>query len=160
MNRRVAPFAAALIFAAVFAAVASPATSEAPDPATVVTAADLQAVMGGAWKVTATTDDSNGLVCEETDGYRVVFVFLHPANGKTVAEFVPAYREQGETVEEVAGIGDAAMYRPQYGEATAQMKGAESGEPLWLSIQVHNVEDTGARKKLAVDLLRSAAAKL
>ena len=62
-------------------------------------------------------------------------------------------------MDEVAGVGDAAMYRPQYGEATAE-KNAKAGELLWLSVSVHNVEEPAARKKLAVELLRLAVARL
>ena len=129
----------------------------APDPDQVVTAVDLQKVFGGKW--TVSVPEPGVLMCEESGGSRIVNVYLSPADGKSVAEFVPAYREQGETVDEVAGVGDAAMYRPQYGEATVEKKDPKSGERLWLSVSVHNVDDPAARKKLAIDLVKLAASK-
>jgi hypothetical protein len=156
--RRFAPFAAALLTAALLAALPAPARAEAPDPAKVVTTADLQKVFGGKW--TASSPEPGVLICEEPDGVRVVHVYLFPANGKSVAEMAPGHRENGETVDDVAGVGDAAMYRPQYGEATAEKLDAKTGERLWLSLSVHNVDGPDARKRLAVALLRLAAAKL
>ena len=153
-----APFAVLLLSTALVAALPSPAFAGPPEPGTLVTPADLQKVLGGKW--TASSPEPGVLICEETEGYRIVHVYLSPANGKSVAEFAPAYREQGETVDEVAGVGEAAMYRPQYGEATAEKKDARTGELLWLSVSVHNVDDPAARKKLAVELAKLAAAKL
>ena len=156
-TRRLLPTAALLAFVLLTVAKA-PAFAGSPDPAKAVTAADLQKVLGGKWSVNS--PEPGVLICEETGGYRVVNVYLSPADGKSVAEFVPAYREQGETVDDVAGVGDAAMYRPQYGEATVEKKDAKSGERLWLSVSVHNVDDPAARKKLAVELVKLAAGKL
>jgi len=158
MERRFAAPAAVLLVTALALALPSPARAGAPDPASVVTTADLQKVFGGKW--TVSSPEPGVLICEETGGYRVVNVYLTPANGKTVAEFVPAYRDQGETVDEVAGVGEAAMYRPQYGEATVEKKDAKSGELLWLSVSVHNVDSPAERKKLAIDLVKLASAKL
>ena len=158
MKRPLAPLAALLLSSALVTALPAPVRAGSPEPSTVVSPADLQKVLGGKW--TARSPEPGVLICEETDGYRVVNVYLSPANGKSVAEFVPAYREQGETVDEVSGVGDAAMYRPQYGEATAEKMDARSGELLWLSVSVHNVDDPAARKKLAVELVKLAVGKL
>lgn len=157
MTRRPRPLAAALLVAFAAAAVPGAGRAEAPDPAKVISAADLAEVLGGTW--TTSSPEPGFLSCEQTDGYSIVQVYLYPANGKTVAEMLPGHRENGETVDEVPGLGDAAMYRPQYGEATVE-KRVESGETLWLSIAVHNVEDAGQRKELAIELARRAAARL
>jgi hypothetical protein len=157
MTRRDVPIFAAILFVAAVAGLVPAARAEAPDPARVLTPADLQQVLGGKW--TASSPEPGVLICEEQGGYRVVNVYLVPANGKTVASMMPGYREMGETVDEVAGVGDAAMYRPQYGEATVEKKGA-TGELLWLSVAVHNVDDAAQRKKLAVELARRGATKL
>jgi hypothetical protein len=150
-------FVFSCIFAIAFAALPALARAGAPEPGTVVTPADLGKVMGGSW--TTGSSEPGFLSCEEKGGYRVVHVYLYPANGKTVAEMMPGHRDNGETVDEVAGVGDAAMYRPQYGEATVEKKTA-AGEILWLSVAVHNVDDAAERKRLAVELARRAAARL
>jgi hypothetical protein len=158
MTRRPRSPVANLLFALVLAAAAGPLCAAAPDPAKIVSAADLAAVLGGTWSTSS--PEPGVLLCEETGrGYRIVNIYLHPANGKSVAELVPAYRDGGETIDEVADLGDAAMYRPQYGEATVE-KTSASGETLWLSISVHNVEDPAERKQRAVELARRVAAKL
>lgn len=158
MSQRLALRTAALLFAFASLGFGMAAHAGPPDPAQVLTTADLQQVFGGKW--TASSPEAGVLIFEEPEGYRIVNVYLWPANGKSVAEMVPGYREMGETVDEVAGVGDAAMYRPQYGEATAEKKSAATGEVLWLSVSVHNVEDVAKRKALAVELIRRGAARL
>src|SRR5690606_10687347 len=74
---RVASFAAAFIVAAVHPA--APAHAEAPQPATLATAADLHNVLGGTWSVTA--DEAGSLLGEEAEGFRmgrVEVVAVHP----------------------------------------------------------------------------------
>jgi len=151
------PLSAVLCLALAVGAAPGVVRAEARDVTKVIAAADLAEVLGGTW--TTSSPEPGFLSCEQTDGYRIVQVYLYPANGKTVAEMMPGHRENGEAVDEVPGVGDAAMYRPQYGEATVE-KRVESGETLWLSVAVHNVDDPAERKVLAVELARRAAARL
>jgi hypothetical protein len=138
MNRT-APRASALTAAVFCLALLAGAPVQAADldPATVVTAADLEKVMGGKWK---SRSPEPGVLFYEEDGtgYRSVQVYLWPANGKTVADMMPNLTQMGEPVEEVAGVGEAAMYRPQRKEATAEKKD-KSGELVWLSIAVQEL---------------------
>jgi hypothetical protein len=157
MIRRPVSCAAALLLVLAVTSTPTLASAAEPDPSKVISAADLQKVMGGKW--TTRLIEPGALVGEESEGYRVVNVYLYPANGKTVAEMMPGHRENGETVDEVAGVGDAAMYRPQYSEATVE-KRSRSGEALWLSVAVHNVDDAAQTKKLAIELAKRIAAKL
>ncbi len=155
---RVASFAAAFIVAAVHPA--APAHAEAPQPATLATAADLHNVLGGTWSVTA--DEAGSLLGEEAEGFRMVrveVVAVHP-NDMTLDQLVPAYREEGEVVDELTDIGRPAMYRPQYGAATAETTDDNSGERFRLFITVYNIDDVDERKAVAVALLRNAVTRL
>lgn len=163
MNLRIAPFAAALILAAVPAA--PPVCAEELEPASLVTAADLESVMGGTWTLTA--DQPGSWVCEEADGFRLVYVQLVPVhpNDMTLAEELPAWREQGEVAEEIPDIGLPAMYQPEYHKATAEWKNAQTGERFRLMISVPNVDpvptvdESAERRKFALELLRNAVAR-
>lgn len=158
MTRRPLSPVASLLFALALATAPGPVCAAAPDPAKIVAVADLAAVLGGTWSTSS--PEPGVLNCEETGrGYRIVNIYLHPANGKSVAELAPAYRDGGETIDEVTDLGDAAMYRPQYGEVTVE-KTSAAGETLWLSIAVHNVDDPAERKQRAIELARRVAAKL
>src|SRR5688572_24810293 len=95
---------------------AAPAfASPPPEPDKVVTLADVEKVLGGKFKARS---PEPGVVFYEEDGtgYRQVNVYLWPAAGKTVADMKVNLTQQGEPVEDVEGVGDAAMYRPQGSE--------------------------------------------
>jgi hypothetical protein len=129
-----------------------------PEPTAVVTLADVEKVLGGKFKARS---PEPGVVFYEEDGtgYRQVNVYLWPADGKTVVNMKVHLTQQGEPVEDVAGVGDAAMYRPQGKEATAEKKD-KTDELLWLSVAVHNVDDDAATKRFAIELAKRGAARL
>lgn len=138
---------------------AAPALAAAPpEPGVVVTLADVEKVLGGKFKARS---PEPGVVFYEEDGtgYRQVNVYLWPADGKTVADMKVHLSQQGEPVEDVAGVGEAAMYRPQGKEATVEKKD-KTDELLWLSVAVHNLEDDAATKRFAIELAKRGAARL
>ena len=129
-----------------------------PEPDAVVTVADVEKVLGGKFK--ARSPEPGVVFYEEVEtGYRQVNVYLWPAEGKTVADMKAQFVGQGEPVDDVAGVADAAMYRPQRNDATVEKKD-KSGQVLWLSVVVHNVEDAAATKLFAIDLAKRGAARL
>ena len=129
-----------------------------PEPGLVVTLADVEKVLGGKFKARS---PEPGVVFYEEDGtgYRQVNVYLWPAAGKTVADMKVHLAQQGEPVEDVEAIGDAAMYRPQGSEATVEKKD-KTDELLWLSVAVHNADDKAATKRFAIELAKRGAARL
>lgn len=129
-----------------------------PDPGAVVTLADVEKLLGGQFN--ARSPEPGALFYEEEGGsYRQVNVYLWPADGKTVASVKEAALANGEPVDDVSGIGDAAMYRPQGNEVTVEKK-AKNGEAMWLSVAVHGAKDAAETKRFAVELAKRGAAKL
>jgi hypothetical protein len=137
----------------------APAAAADPDPGVAVTQADVEKVLGGEFK--SRSPEPGALFYEEIGGPREVHVYLWWAGGKNVAGMMPSFIANGETVDDVPGIGAAAMYRPQYSEATVEIarKGA-AGDDQWLSISVHNVDKPADTKRLAIELARRAAPRL
>ncbi|MEO7793786.1 MAG: hypothetical protein ABIV06_03360 [Thermoanaerobaculia bacterium] len=156
-----APRAFALTAAAAFGLAllsGAPVGAADLDPAKVVTTADVEKVMGGKW--TSRSPEPGVLFYEEDGtGYRSVHVYLWPADGKTVADMMPNLIQQGEPVKEVAGVGEAAMYRPQRNEATTEKKD-KSGELLWLSIAVLEAASPADTKRFAVELAQRGVARI
>lgn len=154
--RHVAARAAAHAFVLI-ATIASAALAAPPDPATVVPKADVEKVLGGKFKVDS---PEPGVLFYEEDGtgYRSVQVYLAIANGRLTDLKAQLVQDQ-EPVEDVAGVGDAALYRPQRSEATVE-KTAKSGEVLRLSVAVQNAASPEDAKRFAVELLKRAAARL
>ena len=87
---------------------------------------------------------------EEGGDHRDVQVYLWPADGKAIDLLKATLIQQGEPVEDVQGIPDAAIYQPQRGEALGEKKD-KSGEVLWLTIAVHNAASADT-KRFAVEL--------
>jgi hypothetical protein len=132
--------------------------AEPPAPETIVTLADVEQVLGG--KFTSSSPEPGVLFYqEEGGGYRGVEVYLWPAAGKTVAAMTAQLIQEGEPVDAVSGIDDAAMYRPQQNEATVERKD-KSGEVLWLSIAVRNASNAEATKRLAIELAKRGAPRI
>ncbi len=114
-------------------------------------------MLGG--KFTSRSPEPGVLFYEEEGGdHRDVQVYLWPADGKAIDSLKATLIQQGEPVEDVPGIPDAAIYRPQRGEALVEKK-AKSGEVLWLTIAVHNAASADT-KRFAVELAKRGAAKL
>lgn len=128
------------------------------EPNAVVAKADVEKVAGGKWKERS---PEPGVIFyeEEGGGYRQVNVYLFPPDGKTVAAIQDMAVQNGEPVEELKGLGDGAMYRPQGNEATVE-KANKQGQPQLLSVSVHNAKDAAEAKKIAVELVKRGAAKL
>lgn len=151
-----APFAAAIL-TSLLALTAPAARAEERDPATVVTAADVAAVLGSRFELEAVEPGIVEWNEESSRGYRVVEVYLRPANG-SLGDLHAQLLANGEEVEELTTLGDA-IYRPQGGEAMAERRTA-AGEAVWLSIRVANADDPATTRKLAVRLLERAVPRL
>ncbi|MEO8198158.1 MAG: hypothetical protein ABI689_15675 [Thermoanaerobaculia bacterium] len=147
----------AILVATLGSAPALAADAVAPDPGAIVTAGDVQKVLGGKWK--ARVPEPGVLFYEEDGtGYRTVQVYLRPANGRDVESLKSELVQQGEPVEDVPGVGESAIYRPQRQEATTE-KTDKSGELYSLTIAVR--EATAAdTKKFAVELAKRGAERI
>jgi hypothetical protein len=129
-----------------------------PPPEQVITKADIEKVAGGKWKERS---PEPGVIFYEEEGgkYRQINVYLFPPDGKTVAGIRDAAVANGEEgVETLAGLGDDAMFRAQFREATVEKAGKDG--PQLLSVAVHEVSDAGETKKIAVELLKLGVARL
>jgi hypothetical protein len=152
---------AALTAAAILAVSASAAAQTAPDPAKTITLADVEAVLKG--KFAARTVEPGIIAYEEIGGARVVEISVSMATpGKTIDGVKSDRVQDGEPVEDVAGAGDAAIYRPQGNLATAEKKN-KAGDLQWLEVRVQNVEGAdrvAVTKRMAIELLKRGAARL
>jgi hypothetical protein len=158
MNRVASTLALAVLACLPFGA-SSPAQASDQDPAKAVTQADVAKVLGGQWK--SRVPEPGAIFYEEIGGPREVHVYLANAGGKNVSGLKPSLESNGEVVDDVPGIGVAAMYRPQSNEVDVEIarKGAE-GDDLWLSVVVHNVDDKAKTKKFAVELAKLGTGRL
>jgi hypothetical protein len=147
---------AAFVFA-VFMLTASGRLAAAQDPAKIVPKADVENVLGGKFNVES-PEPGVLFYNEDGTGYRSVQVYLTEAKGR-LSDLKAQLEQDQEPVEDIADLGDAALYRPQRSEATVE-KTTKEGERLWLSIAVQNTDGAADAKRFAVELLRRAAAKL
>jgi hypothetical protein len=136
-------------------------TAQTPlDPQKVVTLADVQTLLKG--KFTARVVEPGLVKYEEAGAPREVEVsFFIQYPGKTVDGVKQSVLQNSEPVEDVPGVGDAAIYRPQGGLVIVEKKN-KAGELQWLEVRVHNVEgaDSAATtKRLAIELARLAATR-
>ena len=148
------------IAAVAFVLFASQAFAQSPAPEKVVTLADVQSVLGG--KFVGREVEPGIYNYEEDGGPRVVQVSLEVDPGKTVPDMKAMMLANSETVDDVTGVGDAALYRPQ-GFCAMTEKKNKSGQLMWLEIRVHNVEGASAAadtKRFAVELAKRGAARL
>ncbi len=126
-----------------------------PEPGAIVTLASVEKALGGTF--TPRSPEPGVLFYEETEtGYRQVNVFISEA--RSVPEMKAQFSSQGEPIEDVPGLGDEAMYRPQRGEASVEMKD-KSGGAFLLSVTVLNVDTPAATKRFAIALIEGAAVK-
>lgn len=130
------------------------------DPQKAVTLADVQTLLKG--KFAARTVEPGVVKYEEVGGPREVEVsFFIQSPGKTVGGVKEVSLQNSETVEDVASLGDAAIYRPQ-GVGVIVEKKSKSGELQWLEIRVQNVEGAdkvATTKRFAVELAKLATAR-
>jgi hypothetical protein len=139
----------------------TPLNPETPlDPQKAVTLADVQTLLRG--KFAARIVEPGIVKYEEVGGPRVVEVsFSIVATGKTLDGVKETAISHGEPVEDVPGLGDAAVYRPQGGLAMVEKKN-KAGQLQWVEVRVHNVEGAdrvAATKRFAIELARRAAAR-
>lgn len=158
MNRNVAALLFCIVALTPFAAVM---TAQTPlDPQKAVTLADVETVLKG--KFAASVVEPGVVNYEEAGGARVVEVsFFIQSPGKTMSGVKDASLQNSETVDDVAGLGDAAIYRPQ-GFLVMVEKKSKGGDLQWLEIRVHNVEGPDkavATKRFAIELAKLAVAR-
>ena len=137
------------------------ATAQTPlDPQKAVTLADVEALLRG--KFTARVVEPGIVKYEEVSGPRVVEISFNPVSpGKSLGSLKETLVQNGEPVEDVPGLGDAAIYRPQ-GVCAMVEKKNKAGELQWLEVRVHNVEgadSVAATKRLAIELAKRGAAR-
>ena len=137
-------------------------TAQTPlDPQKAVTLADVQTLLKG--KFTARVVEPGLVKYEETGGPRVVEIsFFIQYAGKTLSGVKDQVVQNGEPAEDVAGLGDAAIYRPQSGLVMVEKKN-KADQLHWLEIRVHNVEGAdrvAATKRFAIELAKLAAPRL
>ncbi len=155
-------FAAVLLFCIVaLTPFADVVMAQTPlDPEKAVTLTDVQTLLEG--KFAARTVEPGLVKYEEVGGPREVEVsFFIQSPGKTVGGVKEASLQNSETVEDVTGLGDAAIYRPQ-GVGVIVEKKNQAGDLQWLEIRVHNVEGAdkvAATKRFAVGLAKIAVAR-
>ena len=135
------------------------AQSQAPlDPQKVVTLADVETLLEG--KFPARVVEPGIVKYEEVNGPRVVEVSLFPGNDLTGLKVTLI--GHGEPVEDVGGLGDVAIYRPQGGHVMVEQKN-KAGDMCWFEVRVYNVEgadSAAATKRLAIDLARRGVPRL
>ena len=144
--------ALALTFAVVVRA------ADAPDPAKVVTLADVTKVLGGKFKAEVPEPGMVSFVEEGGDG-RQVDVFITTSESPKLDNLKSTVEGDGEPVDAVAGVGDGAIYRPQRHEAMVEKVAADRAARQ-LAVVIQNVSDAAKSKELALALLRLGAARL
>lgn len=137
---------------------AAPSLAAPPEPGTVVTQADVEKLLHGKFKSEA-TEPGALTYSEEGGAYRFVTVTLWPADGKTVAALREQLAREDEPVEEVSGVGDAALYRPQRSQVTIEKK-SKAGELLWLTVDVQGSPSAAENKRLAIELGKLGAPRI
>lgn len=159
MTRSITPILTALLVSLSFTTLCgSPAgAAETPEPGTVVTLADVQQALGGKW--TSRSPEPGVLFYEEEGGaYRQVNLYLSATESGKVESLKAELTQQGEPVDDVPGVGDAAIYRPQRNEATVEVADGSGGTHS-LSIAVHNAS-AGDTRRFAVALAGRGAVRL
>ena len=144
--------ALALTFAVVVRA------ADAPDPAKVLTLADVTNVLGGKFKAEVPEPGMVSFLEEGGDG-RQVDVFITTSESPKLDNLMSTVQGDGEPVDAVAGVGDGAMYRPQRHEAMVE-KVAADRNARQLAVVIQNVSDAAKSKELALALLRLGAGRL
>ena len=146
------------VFSSVLLALARGANAAPPpEPGTVVTLASVEKALGG--KFTARSPEPGVLFYEETGtGYRQVNVYVSERQGSGIPDLRAQWESQGEPIEDVPGLGQDAMYRPQGDQVMAEMKDT-SGQAFLLAVSVHNADSPEATKRFALELINLAKAR-
>jgi len=136
----------------------NPATAMAqPDPAAVVTAASVQAVLGG--KFSAESPEPGVVNYPEVEGARrVVSVYISEGDARKLSGIREQAVQEGETVEAISALGDDAMYRARHNEATGVIHDA-SGVSYLVGVAVQGAESAETTKRLATELVIRAVKK-
>lgn len=135
----------------------SAAVMAQPDPAGVVTAASVQAVLRG--KFTAESPEPGVVNYSEVDGARrVVSVYISEGDARKLSGIRDQAVSEGETVDTISALGEDAMYRARHNEATGVIHDA-SGVSFLVSVAVQGAESAEATKKLATELVIRAVKK-
>jgi hypothetical protein len=129
-----------------------------PDPAKVVTVADVAKVLGGKFKVEV-PEPGMASFLEEGGDYRQVDVFITTSPTPKLDDLKSTVQGHGEPVDEVPGVGDGAMYRPQGQEAMVEKVAADRAARQ-LAVVIRNVSDAAKSKEFALALLRLGAGRL
>ena len=129
-----------------------------PDPAKVVTLADVAKVLGGKFKAEVPEPGMVSFLEEGGDG-RQVDVFVTTSESPKLDNLKATVQGDGEPVDEVSGVGDGAMYRPQRHEAMVEKVAADRAARQ-LAVVIQNVGDPAKSKEFAVALLRLGAGRL
>jgi hypothetical protein len=137
---------------------AAPTLAAPPEPGTVVTQADVEKLLKGKFK-SEVVEPGALSYSEEGGAYRIVMVTLWPANGKTLAALKEQLAQDGEPAEDVPGVGDAAVYRPQRSQVTVEKK-SKAGELLWLTVDVQGSPSAEENKRLAIELGKLGAPRI
>jgi hypothetical protein len=139
----------------------APTQAQPPlDPQKAVTLADVQSLLGG--KFAARIVEPGIVKYEEVGGPRVVEVsFYRVTADRSLAGVKETATGHGEPIDDVPGLGDFAIYRPQGVVAMVERKN-KAGERQWIEVRVHNVEGANSAavtKRLAIELARRAAGR-
>jgi hypothetical protein len=130
------------------------------DPQKAVTLADVQTLLSA--KFAPRVVEPGIVKYEEVGGPRVVEVsFMIVTSDRSLAGVKETATGHGEPIEDVAGLGDFAIYRPQGVVAMVEKKN-KAGDVHWLEVRVHNIEGAGSAattKRLAIELAKRAVAR-
>jgi hypothetical protein len=129
--------------------------SQPLDPQKAVTLADVQTLLGG--KFAPRVVEPGIVKYEEVGGPRVVEIsFQIVTPDRSLAGVKETATGHGEPIEDVPGLGDFAIYRPQGVVAMVEKKN-KAGDVHWLEVRVHNIEGAGsaaATKRFAIELAK------
>jgi hypothetical protein len=135
-------------------------TDEPLDPQKAVTLADVQTLLGG--KFAPRVVEPGIVKYEEVGGPRVIEVsFRLVTPDRSLAGVKETATGHGEPIEDVPGLGDFAIYRPQGVVAQVEKKN-KAGDLQWIEIRVYNVEGANSAavtKRFAIELARRAVAR-
>lgn len=128
-----------------------------PDPGETVTLADVEKALGG--KFSSRSPEPGVIFYEEVGGPRQVNVYLWPADGRSLADLKPNLVSNGEPIEEISGLGDGAIFRPQGREVLVELT-SKAGPILWLTVSVQNVDNPTEVRRLGLELAQRGVGRL
>jgi hypothetical protein len=133
----------------------------AAQPKDLVTPADIEQVLGSPVEpdlIDGGETVAYTLVDPATGTATSVFAYLEKPDEWTQLEALRDVAENGgQELEEVSGIGDAAVYRFLDNSSYLTVeKTAAGGERTWLTIHVSNARDAAAARRIATELGKRA----